>query len=85
MKEGTGHGYRGIWQARDCLHTLTSRGPGRGCAEMRAEEGVDPVLNGCIPETLKETAQSIRARFRVSVEIIPDDIAIDDAQGRTRR
>jgi 3-oxoacyl-[acyl-carrier protein] reductase len=58
----------------------SSRGLGRGCAMALAEAGCDIVVNGRNADTLEPTAEEIRKRFGVGVELVIGDVSEPDVQ-----
>jgi NAD(P)-dependent dehydrogenase (short-subunit alcohol dehydrogenase family) len=61
------------------LITGGSKGIGRACALLLAEEGVDLILVAREPGALDQTARDIRARHPVSVQTIAADLSTDGA------
>lgn len=59
------------------LVCASSRGLGRGCAEMLAANGVNLVMNARGTETLEQTAADIRAAHGVEVVTVAADITTD--------
>jgi len=57
------------------LVTGGSKGIGRACAELLAEEGCDVVLVARDPGALNEAAAAVRARRQVHVEVIVADLS----------
>lgn len=60
--------------------SASSRGLGRGCAEALAAAGVDLLLNARGIEALENTAESIRSRYGVTVDILACDVTSQDGQ-----
>lgn len=58
----------------------SSRGLGKGCAMALAEAGCDIVVNGRNAETLEPTAEEIRKRFGIGVELVIGDVSDPDVQ-----
>ena len=58
----------------------SSKGLGRGCAEALAEAGVHLLINARGEEKLQETAEAIRARYNVRVDIVAGDITNQKCQ-----
>jgi len=67
---------------KKALVCASSRGLGRGCAEMLAAEGVALVLNARGAETLEATAEAIRAAHGVDVTTVAADITTEDGRAR---
>jgi len=67
---------------KKALVCASSRGLGRGCAEMLAAEGVTLVLNARGAETLEATAEAIRAAHGVDVTTVAADITTEDGRAR---
>ena len=61
------------------LVTGGSKGIGKAVAEVLAAEGCDLILVARDASALEETAQAIRARNQVSVQVIAADLSSDDA------
>lgn len=57
-------------------------GPGRACAEALAAEGVNIVVNGCVPEETQRAAAEIAAAHGVEVRAVAADPATEAGRGR---
>ncbi len=66
-------------RGKRALITGGSKGIGRACALLLAEEGVDLVLVARDPKALAETADAIRDLHQVSVQTIAADLSDDAA------
>ena len=67
---------------KKALVCASSKGLGRGCAEMLAAEGVDLVLNARGAETLEATAEAIRAAHGVTVTSVAADITTEEGRAQ---
>ncbi|RFU13577.1 SDR family oxidoreductase [Rhodobacteraceae bacterium W635] len=67
---------------KKALVCASSKGLGRGCAEMLAAEGVHLVLNARGAETLDATAEAIRATHGVTVTPVAADITTEEGRAR---
>ncbi|MFO7920103.1 MAG: SDR family oxidoreductase [Nioella sp.] len=67
---------------KKALVCASSKGLGRGCAEMLAAEGVHLVLNARGAETLEATAEAIRAAHGVTVTPVSADITTEEGRAR---
>jgi 3-oxoacyl-[acyl-carrier protein] reductase len=65
---------------RTAIVCAASKGPGRGCAEALAAEGVALVINARGAEALETTAGAIRARYGVPVTAVAADITTADGR-----
>ena len=58
----------------------SSRGLGKGCAMALASEGVNVVINGRDQETLNKTADEIKSKYSVIVDVVNADITLIEGQ-----
>lgn len=64
-------------RGRKAIVCASSKGLGRACAIALAREGVDVVVNGRTPETVRATAAEIRAAYPVRVSEAVGDVATE--------
>jgi len=62
-------------QGRTAVVCAASKGLGRACAEALAAEGVALVLNARTAGPLEQTAEELRAKYKVAVTAVAGDIA----------
>ncbi len=67
-------------KGKTAIVCASSRGLGKGCALALAEEGVNLVINGRNQEVLNKTAEEIKNKFNVNVEILCADITSLEGQ-----
>ena len=62
-------------RGRTAIVCASSQGLGKGCAQALAEAGVALVINGRNAQLLEQTAQEIRAAWRVDVKPVVADVS----------
>lgn len=65
---------------RSAIVCASSRGLGKACAIALAQDGVNLVINGRTPETLKATAEEIADTHGVTVTPVAADVSTTDGQ-----
>jgi len=69
-------------KGKTAIVCAASKGLGRGCAEALAEAGVDLVINARTEGPLNEAAETIAAKYGVSVTAVACDITTAEGQAK---
>jgi 3-oxoacyl-[acyl-carrier protein] reductase len=69
-------------EGKTAIVCASSRGLGKGSALALAQEGVNVIVNGVTPESVKRAADDIRGRTGVTVTPVVADVATEEGRKR---